>query len=230
MSDATRAEHQLYLAIKSIKELIGKDISRNISSGELAKLMGISQQSASRLIITLSSKNYINRVLENRRQNISLTEKGLDLLFSELDSLSRILNMSDSITIEGEVKGGLGEGRYYISRKFYIIQFQSKLGFIPYLGTLNIKVDSSFENELRRLRNSSGIHIEGFKTEDRTFGPVKAFRAWIMDTECAAILPERTVHTDVLELISKEYLRDKLELRDNSKVSVKIEIGESTKD
>jgi riboflavin kinase len=229
MKSGTAKDYQVYLALKFIKKLIGKESSRNISSGEVAELMGISQQSASRIIIRLSSEKYINRVLENRKQDISITEKGLDLLFSELDSLSQILDMSDLITIEGEVKSGLGEGRYYISRKSYIIQFQEKLGYIPYLGTLNIKVGREFENELRRLRNSSGIHIDGFQTEDRTFGPVKAFRAKIDGTECAAILPERTVYSDVLEIISSHYLRDILKLQDDSKVSVKIEIGPQSK-
>ncbi|MEM0156044.1 MAG: DUF120 domain-containing protein [Thermoplasmataceae archaeon] len=229
MKSGIAKDYQLYLALKAIKKLIGRESSRNISSGEVAKLMGISQQSASRIIIKLGAEKYINRVLENRKQDISLTENGLDILFSELDSLSRILDMSDIITIEGEVKSGLGEGRYYISRKSYIIQFQEKLGYIPYLGTLNIKVGREFENELRRLRNSSGIHIDGFQTEDRTFGPVKAFKAKIDSIDCAAILPERTVYSDVLEIISSQYLRDMLKLVDDSKVSVKIEIGSQSK-
>ena len=46
--------------------------------------------------------------------------------------------------VVGEVSSGLGEGRYYISRKSYIIQFQEKLGFIPFLGTLNIRVSQEF--------------------------------------------------------------------------------------
>jgi len=225
MTDSKPHDHQLYFALKSIKELIGRDAKRSISSGEVAKIMGISQQSASRLMIRLYSEKYIDRTLENRKQSVSVTEKGLDLLFTELDSLNRILNTSDTLDIEGNVSSGLGEGKYYISRKFYIIQFQEKLGFIPYLGTLNVKVSSEFQNELRRLRNSTGIHIDGFQTEDRTYGPVKAFNASIMGVKCAAILPERTVYSDVLELISSYYLRDKLNVTDDSRVRVRIELA-----
>ena len=225
MRETKQRDHQLYFGLKYIKELIGNDVRRNISSGDLAEKIGISQQSASRLMIRLNSEKYIDRTLENRKQSVSVTEKGLDLLFTELDSLTRILNMSDTIDIEGEVSSGLGEGRYYISRKSYIIQFQEKLGFIPFLGTLNIRVSQEFQNELRRLRNSSGIHIDGFQTEDRTFGAVKAFNADIMGIPCAAIMPERTVYSDVLELISSDYLRDKLKLSDNSRVRVRVELG-----
>ncbi|EQD28896.1 Riboflavin kinase, CTP-dependent, archaeal domain protein, partial [mine drainage metagenome] len=75
-----------------------------------------------------------------------------------------------------------------------------------------------------RLRNSPGIRIEGFATDDRTFGPVKAFRATAGGIECAVIMPERTVHSEIVELISKEYLRERLNLADGSRVSVEIQI------
>ena len=38
-------------------------------------------------------------------------------------------------------------------------------------------------------------------------------------------MPERTVYSDVLELISSDYLRDKLKLSDNSRVRVRVELG-----
>jgi riboflavin kinase len=209
-------------ALKEIKKLCGSSGSAVVSSIKLGKILGISQQSASRILISLGKENMITRIMENRKQRIKLTEKGMDILITELNDLMGILNPKDTIDIKGVVTSGLGEGRYYISRKFYIIQFQEKLKFIPYLGTLNIKIKPNEDVHLSMLKNSPGIHIDGFTTEDRSFGPVKAFMCKISGVECAVLMPERTIHTDTMELISEHYLREKLDLKDGDEVTVKV--------
>lgn len=217
----------IYYALKIIKTKAGPKNHVSISSGELAEDMGLSQQSASRILIRLVEDGYITRAFQNRKQKVVLTDSGLDVLYRELGSLSRILHLDSKISLSGTVQSGLGEGRYYISRKFYIIQFQEKLAFIPYLGTLNVKIFPAFESQLRRLRSSPGIHIDGFKTEDRTFGPVKLFRATVNGERCAVIFPERSVYTDVVEVISEKYLRGELGLDDGDSVEVSINMNEA---
>lgn len=214
----------LYYALKAIKTRAGARNQVVLSSGELAKGMGLSQQSASRILIKLVEGEYVTRTFQNRKQRITLTDNGLEMLYRELGSLSKILDLDSSINLSGVVQSGLGEGRYYISRKFYIIQFQDKLGFIPYLGTLNMKILPSFESPLRRLRSSPGIHIEGFETEDRTFGPVKVFKAKVAGHDCAVIFPERSVYTDVVEIISNKYLRGEFDLKDGDTVTVSVDV------
>lgn len=213
-----------YRALKTIKRIMGKNAWISISSKELGEKLNMSQQSASRLILKLIEEGLIQRKMQDRRQNISITDAGLDVLFSEMNDLSNVLEMDSRLDIEGRVISGLGEGRYYISRKSYIVQFQDKLGFIPYLGTLNMKIDPENEGKLRRLRNSAGIHIDGFVTDDRTFGAVKAFMGNLNGILCAAILPERSVYSDVLEIISPSYLREKLKLSDGMKISLHVDI------
>lgn len=217
----------IYYALKVIKTRAGHRNYVTISSNELAEGMGLSQQSASRILIRLVDEGYVTRTFQNRKQRIVLTDDGLDVLYSELGRLSKILYLDSTISLSGTVQSGLGEGRYYISRKFYIIQFQEKLGFIPYLGTLNLKILPAFESPLRRLRSSPGIHIEGFKTEDRTFGPVKVFNATVNGEKCAVIFPERSVYTDVVELISESYLRGEFDLKDGDQVDVAIDLSRS---
>lgn len=214
----------LYYALKIIKTRSGARNHVTMSSGELAEGMGLSQQSASRILIKLVEEGLITRTFQNRRQRVTITDDGLEILYKEMGSLSKILNLDSSITLSGNVQSGMGEGRFYISRKFYIVQFQEKLGFIPYLGTLNIKILPSFESPLRRLRSSPGIHIEGFETDDRTFGPVKVFNANLNGHNCAVIFPERTVYTDVVEIISDKYLRGEFELNDGDQVTVSVDL------
>lgn len=213
-----------YALLKQIKKVAGTTNKVSISSGELADMVGISQQSASRFILELIDNGYLTRKMENRKQSLKITEKGLHLLYSELSHLLKILGMGSKIKVPGRVSSGLGEGRYYISRKNYIIQFQEKLGWIPYLGTLNLKVEQANWDQLRQLRSSEGIHIDGFSTEDRTFGDVKAFRAKINGIPGAVIMPERTVYTDVIEIISETYLREALDLNDGDEVTIEVEV------
>lgn len=215
---------KLYIFLKEIKRIAGEKNRISVTSTQIAENLGVSQQTASRAILDLLENGYLARSIENRKQNLKITEKGLSFLYAELSSLLRILGMNSTIQIRGVVSSGLGEGRYYISRKNYIVQFQERLGMIPYLGTLNLKVEQSDWDKLRRMRTSDGIRIDGFKTEDRTFGAVKAFRARMQGTDAVVIMPVRTVYTDVVEIISEVYLRDALSLKDGDMVSVEIDL------
>lgn len=211
-----------YWALKAIKSIGGSRSVIPLSSVELAQFMGISQQSASRFILNLLHQGYITRQMSGRKQEINITEKGMGLLIKEYSDLALILEKPVKMKLDGTVQSGLGEGRYYISRKGYIVQFQEKLGFIPFLGTLNLRIRPGSELALRKLRSMDGIHIDGFTTEDRTYGPVKIFLGNISGIQCGVIFPERSVYSDVMEIISTDYLREKLNLDDGSEVKVEI--------
>ncbi len=217
-----QTDSDYYYILKKLKQLSNENNEVRFTSSEFAKHLNISQQTASRIIIELEKKGYITRVITKRGQSIYISDLGLDILYSEYAELSEILSIKNVITLHGLVQSGMGEGRYYISRKQYIVQFQEKLGIIPYLGTLNLKAVPEDLNEIRKLRGFPGIHIDGFKTEDRTFGDVKAFRAKIQDIDCFVVMPERTVYTEVVEIISQYFLREKLGIKDGDTLQVTI--------
>ncbi|MCL6090604.1 MAG: DUF120 domain-containing protein [Candidatus Thermoplasmatota archaeon] len=220
MTDQT---HDNYRALKAIKSISGSKTQTSLSSSELAAFMNVSQQSASRMILQLLKNGYISRQMNGRKQEISITEKGVGILIKEYTDLGLLLEKPSRMRLSGTVQSGLGEGRYYISRKFYIVQFQEKLGYIPFLGTLNLKIKPDSELALRRLRSMDGIHIDGFVAEDRSYGPVKAFLCQINGVQCAVIFPERSVYSDVLEIISPIYLRERLGINDGDQIVVDVE-------
>ena len=222
----TRSERtRIYEGLKAILLISGGDKKARLYSGSLASFMGVSQQTASKLILDMVKAGVIDRIMDGKIQSIEITETGRDLLFEEYSRLSRILGVRDNIVVTGTVQSGMGEGRYYVSRKPYVIQFQEKLGFIPYMGTLNIKIDPSEEVSLRRIRGYSGIKIDGFVTDDRSFGPVKAFMGKISGVKCAVIFPERSVYRDVIEVISEEFLREKLQLQDGVRLQIFVDVS-----
>lgn len=195
-----------------------------VSSQDLAQRLETSQQTSSRRILELERYGYIRREKGVRRQLIRLTDQGVGLLLDEYGAYKRIFEQDQQLRLKGRVASGLGEGRYYLDQKGYIEQFESKLGFRPYPGTLNIEVRGPELNKLRILKSSHAIAIEPFHDKERTFGAVDAWNAQIADVACAAILPKRTHHTRTLEVIASEYLRDRLKLKDGDEVEVVVRL------
>ena len=131
------------------------------------------------------------------------------------------------LKIKGEVFSGFGEGGYYISLEAYKKQFKEKLNLDPYLGTLNIKLSSLSDLRKKNILENSAfpkIKISGFKEGKRTFGDVDAIKVKINNKIDGAILfIQRTHHSSpILEIISKEYLREKLDLKDGDEIELEI--------
>ena len=75
----------------------------------------------------------------------------------------------------------------------------------------------------RRLDEEEGILIQGFKTPDRSFGDVKAFKCKVNGVEGAVVLPKRTHYPpDVLELIAPVKLRDVVNIKDGDIIEVEV--------
>lgn len=119
-------------------------------------------------------------------------------------------------SINGKVVTGLGEGQYYISLEGYRKQFNQKLGFDPFPGTLNLKLSEPFvEND------DDAVKIEGFRDEDRTFGACKCYPLRIKDIKGAIVRPERSSYpSDLVEIIAPVNLRKTL----NISVGAEIEV------
>ena len=196
----------------------------SLSSRELGKGLGLSQQSASKKILELLEMELIKRKMGARKQLVKITSKGMDVLRKEYSQYQKIFDSMEHIVIRGTLISGLGEGQYYISQKGYKEQFQTKLWFQPYPGTLNLKIEGNELSKLQILKDSEGIMIDGFESEGRTFGKVKCFLTDIQNVECAVIIPIRTHYSDVLEIISRHFLRDKLNLKDGDIVEIVVSL------
>lgn len=195
-----------------------------VSTGQLGKLMGISQQSASVRILELLNEGLITRNLGARKQQLMLTDKAMEMLRSEYAAYRKIFEMERQLRVRGRVARGLGEGFYYMSQEGYREQFRAKLGFDPYPGTLNLRLDTRELSKLDVLRKGDGILIEGFTAGGRSFGGARCFFASIKDVDCAVIMPFRSHYDDVLEVISQHHLRRKLGLRDGDPVEVLVRL------
>jgi riboflavin kinase len=195
-----------------------------LSTSRLAEKIGLSQQSASRLMKEMEANELLSRKVFIEGQVVRIEKKGLELLQNKYSELNRIFSRK-KLKIAGELVTGVGEGRYYIGLKGYRKQFKEKLNFIPYSGTLNLKVDEKAGREMQSL--SEFIVIEGFRTKKRSFGGLKCAKAKLQINEkeiiAAVIKPFRTVHgDDVLEIIAPYFLREKLKLKDGDKIRIVV--------
>jgi riboflavin kinase len=196
-----------------------------ITSKRLGESIGISQQAASKEILLLAEQRLIERQIGKKGQKLMISETGLELLKKEYLEYKLLFEPTKKLQIHGIVFSGLGEGKYYISQQKYMLQFQKRLLFRPFEGTLNVRVAPSDMPLFERLTYSTGITIQGFVSKGRTFGDVKCFIAKMQETECAIILPVRTHYTDVMEIIAKEHLRSMQNLNDGDVVEIDVDTG-----
>ena len=210
------------LSLKKLALLGAHHKPLELSSIEFASHIDSSQQTAARKLKSLEEKKLISRQILPDGQLISITEYGLSMLQRELNDYLEIFSGNGKQKIlAGKVITGLGEGKYYISLEGYRKQFEEKLGFNPYPGTLNVKLDKP-SIELRKRINGT-VRISGFTSENRTFGSGSCFNIMIKDIRGAVIVPERTHYPeDIIEIIAPVNLRDYLDVKDGSIVEVEV--------
>jgi riboflavin kinase len=211
----------LLITLKELGLLGAMERRIEVSSQELATRLGISQQTASRYLQELDAEQLIMRELGVKKQLISITPLGKDALEAEYASYQQLFTLSSKVVFTGRIVSGLGEGKYYTAHPGYQRQFEDKLGFTPFPGTLNVEIPSLERNKLRLL-SSGGITIDEFHTDNRTFGSVLCFKATINGVKAAIVLPKRSHYTAVLECISPYHLKEKLHLKDGDTVQVTV--------
>jgi riboflavin kinase, archaea type len=222
-----KAEWQhLYMLLK-LAEMGAYNRTAKISTEYLAQKLGISQQTASRYLIELERKGWVARKVTSDGSLIKIEEQGtaeLQRLYSNLKVLMEKA-YPPSVTLEGTVFTGFGEGAYYISKPDYKKQIFEKIGFEPYPGTLNIRLSTDYDIKTRtELESYPAIEVMGFQGEDRSFGLVKCYPAIIGGKTKGALVTAKRSHYDasVLEIIAPVCLRKQLGLKDGNKVKVEI--------
>jgi len=222
-----------WFALFHLCQNIGSQKAIHMSSVEFAKILNLSQQTASRRLSQLEEIGWIKRKIIGKEQIIKITKKGADVMLIMYKKLKQIL---EEILIVGEVTEGMGEGGYYVRIQEYYIQFKEKLGFNPWYGTLNLQFNDLNKELLEEsLKNQIPVRIEGFEKEDeehgkRTFGSVECYNCNIscLDNQDkkikAAILRIKRTHhkKNIVEIIAEPYLREILKLKDGDRIRLEF--------
>ncbi len=218
-------KQRLWFTLYGLLELGAGRRAVSTSTLELAKVLGLSQQTASRQLIELEKLGCIAKTASFRGVEVRITEGGMGELRGVYLRLKMLVEGGGSpLTVEGTVFTGFGEGAYYLSQKGYKDQFERKVGFTPCPGTLNLRLSPADTVKRRELETYPALLVKGFRRGSRQFGDVRCYPAMINgEVEGAAILINRTHYDEsVLEVIAPVNLRSALKLNDGSKVRLQF--------
>ena len=206
-------EGKLLLFILEKAGLYGKC---NVSTVSLASKFSVSQQTASMKLRQLEEKKLIRRIATNKGTRISLDEKGIGILKKMYNQLKKGFEKKEEL--KGTLSRGIGEGKYYV--KLYSKRLEKAAGFAPYFGTLNIKAEPKTIKEF--LFSIQPVIVDGFETDERSYGKITCYPVMIQNIQAAAIFPERATHPpDIVEVIAPVCLREKLKLKDDDEVTIR---------
>jgi len=229
-TEISQENYANWFALYHLCQNIGSQKAIHISSTKFGKILDLSQQTASRRINNLEEIGWIQRKIVGKEQVIRITKKGADAILAMYKNLKQIL---EEILIVGEVTEGMGEGGYYVRIPGYLAQFQEKLGFRPYFGTLNIQL-SDLNKELleENQKNQIPVRIEGFEDDKvgRTYGHVDCFNCLVsrldnqdIKVDSAILKIKRTHHKkNIVEVLAKAYLRDELKLKNGVRLRIEF--------
>ncbi len=236
---ASSAGHAELATLKALALSGGLDGDQKVSCSALAERLDASTQTASRRLQRLEEADLVEREIVSDGQWVTVTAAGERALQREYADYRRIFERDASVELRGTITSGMGEGRHYISLPGYMRQFEDKLGYEPFLGTLNVELDEESVRERGRLSSFEPVTIEGWEDDERTYGPAYCYPAAVEADggETAAsddgdagrfedahvITPERTHHgDDQLEVIAPVKLRDELGLDDGSSLTIYV--------
>jgi riboflavin kinase len=204
-------------------------VSTSLLSKELGGgANGASQQTVSRWLIELEKSGLVEKNNKLIRIAIKGRQKIEEIAAVANESLSKKNAKANAgCEIRGMVTTGFREGKYYIGLAEYKKQLTAKLGFVPFAGTLNIKLSRPADIDcIRRLKQSDGIQTDEFVRDGRSFGRSKCFKV-VIDGKVsgALIFPARSHYgDDVVEVIAPVSLRERLKLKDGKEVSIRVQI------
>ena len=235
-----------FLTLAHLLSLGAKETPTEITSGQISKVIQCSQQTASKIVIELEKDNLIERIKNNKKFKIKVTQEGFEVI-KELHGLMKTAidgSRGKRVIFKGKIVSGMGEGSYYMSKKGYKDQFREKLGYEPFPGTLNIKLEEQiYKDTKREMTNYPSIYIHGFKDENRTFGWVKCYPAILIpeakendtvwknnkknyekvEIESSILLLERTHHNNSLvEVISPVCIKETASLKNGDTVTIEL--------
>lgn len=203
-----------------------------ISCSHLADRLDASNQTASRRLQRLESADLLERDTVSDGQWVAITDAGERALHTEYEDYRRIFEADSEVELDGTITSGMGEGRHYISLSGYKRQFDDRLGYEPFPGTLNVDLREDSVRRRSAVASLEPVPIDGWEDDERTYGPAVCHSATVETTdgeryeEAHIIAPERTHHDeDQLEVIAPDKLREVLGLEDGDHVTVSVGDG-----
>jgi len=126
-----------------------------------------------------------------------------------------------TLVLYGNVFSGRGEGKKFVSLPWVTRQIKEKVGFKPYLGTLNLRLTGEAAKLKPHLQKAHPMPIEPAEG----YCPGFVIKAKIGSLAVAIVVPDVPNYpVDVLEVVAPFCLREKEKLVDGSAVEVEVTV------
>jgi riboflavin kinase len=125
--------------------------------------------------------------------------------------------------LRGIIISGLGEGQFFFSLPPYRDGFSSALGFVPFAGTLNVRIAAGDVPLIDKLKLKPDAIVPGFSLGEKEYFQIRLVRARMLGESGALVFPYFNHHPpDVLEFVAAESMREKYKLKDGDEVELEI--------
>lgn len=207
----------------------GQDLLRELSQdgagvretwttlSSLASKTDLTVQTVREYLQWLATNGYIRHTSVEGGEIITVTETGR----SQID-----VPPQSRISLQGYVSDGKGEGKHFVSLEGYTRQFQRRLGYEPYPGTLNVDLTTE---TVDRLHAIPSIPINQWADGNSTYGAARCYPAQVETTDGAVyvtthvLVPERTTHDETtLEIIAPVELRSTLDITTEENLTIHV--------
>jgi riboflavin kinase len=225
---STDIDAERLATLKQLALVAGFDGHTAVSAAELGDRLDLPTATARAHLRDLADSDHVTRAADGTDQHVHVTASGRRLLAREYDQYRRLFGERSGLAFEGVVEDGMGEGQHYISLPGYVEQFEQRLGYAPFPGTLNVRLDERSVRDRDRLATTASVAIDAWSDDERTYGsatcyPVVVEANGLTEGPAHVLVPDRTHHDpDLLEVIAPTKLRTSLELTDGSEVRLEV--------
>ena len=127
----------------------------------------------------------------------------------------------NTVSLRGTAFTGCGVGKHYVELDWVRRQIREKVGFVPYVGTLNIRLPREEVKKIREvLKSLKSITI----VPERGFFPADCFKVLVMKkVKGAIVIPRKLDYPEnELEILAPVCLRRALLIQDDDEVEITI--------
>ncbi len=120
------------------------------------------------------------------------------------------------VDLKGKIFTGMLRGTPLLDLYFH--RLVGLIGYEPYRGTMNLRLDKKIRFEMFSTRSIDQILMDGSRKVDALLAPVR-LKIKGSDIDCWAIKqPEGVYGQDVVEIVSKRNLKQEFSLKDGDEI------------
>jgi riboflavin kinase len=130
-----------------------------------------------------------------------------------------LANILQTITFNGVAYTGQGCGNFFVEMPWVKRQLTKIMGFEPYLGTLNLRLNPESVKQRTRLTPQNGALVK----PENGYLPGYLYKAKIFNQDCYVVVPDvPTYPKDLLEIIAPDNLRNQFNVKDGDTVTITV--------